>query len=197
MNRGKIMEQIENLLKLLAHVQEKLNKAGIQSMVFGGISVVAWGRPRFTQDVDLKILLTRDEAGRLLECMAPEYRPDDTDPELKFRTLGFLFFRDPFTNIRIDLVIAETGFDIEALSRSRQVEMMPGITLTLCSPEDLIIYKLISTRPRDNDDIPGIIIRQNKSLDDVYIEKWLREFELAFDDSTLVASYQKLRYRNS
>ncbi len=186
------MEQIAKLLRLIERVQNKLKEAGIQSMVYGGIAVVAWGRPRFTQDVDLKILMTRDEVARLLDCMTPEFQPDDSDPEQKLKQLGFVFFRDP-SHIRIDLVLAETGFDIQAMSRSRPVEMLPGTMLILCSPEDLLVYKMISNRPRDNDDVPGIIRRQKKTLDDDYIEYWLREFEIALDDSTLVRSYQQMR----
>ncbi len=186
------MEQVANLLKLLARVQEKLNEAGIQSMIYGGIAVIAWGRPRFTQDVDLKVFLSRDEADRLVSCMIPEFRPDAEDPKTKLQQVGFAFFWDP-SNIRIDLVLAETGFDLQAMSRSRPIEMLPGITLTLCSAEDLLVYKMISDRPRDNDDVPGIIHRQKKSLDDGYIETWLREFEIALDDSTLVNTYRQMR----
>ncbi len=186
------MDQIADLLKLLTRVQHKLDEAGIPSMVYGGIAVIAWGRPRFTQDVDLKILLNRDEAARALACMTPEFQPEDSDPETKLKQLGFIFFRDP-SQIRIDLVLAETGFDLEAMNRSRPVGMMPGLTLRMCSPEDLLIYKMISTRPRDNDDVHGIIRRQKKNLDDNYIEYWLREFEIALDDSTLVRSYRQMR----
>lgn len=185
------MEQIENLLKLLAQVQKRLEKANIPSMVYGGIAVIAWGRPRFTQDVDLKVLLTREEAVRLIECMTPEFQPDDENPEAKLRQRGFVFFRDP-SQIRIDLVLAETGFDLEAMGRALPVEMLPGISLKICSPEDLLVYKMISNRPRDNDDVPGIIRRQ-KNLDDLYIEHWLHEFEIALADSTLVRSYRQMR----
>ncbi len=186
------MEQVETLLKLLAQVQQRLEQAGIPSMVYGGIAVIAWGRPRFTQDVDLKVLATREEAARLIACMAPEYQPADQDPETKLKQLGFVFFRDP-SQIRIDLVLAETSFDLQAMERAHSVEMLPGISLHICTPEDLLVYKLISTRPRDNDDVPGILHRQKNKLDDRYVEHWLREFESALDDSTLVQSYRRMR----
>lgn len=186
------MEPIENLFRLLAQVQQRLEQAGIPSMVYGGIAVIAWGRTRFTEDVDLKILATRDDAAHLIALMAPEYQPVDQDPETKLRQLGFVFFRDP-SQIRIDLVLAETSFDLRAMERAKSVEMLPGLSLNVCTPEDLLVYKMISTRARDNDDVPGIIRRQKKQLDDKYIEHWLREFEIALDDSTLIQSYRKMR----
>lgn len=60
----------------------------------------------------------------------------------------------------------------------------------LCSPEDLILYKLISTRPRDCDDIAGIVRRQGSALDTRYIEEVLLQFEEALDDSTLLAAWR-------
>jgi hypothetical protein len=51
----------------------------------------------------------------------------------------------------------------------------------------------ISTRLRDHEDAQGVIRRQGSNLDDKYVLDWLRQFEQALDDSTLVAEYNKLR----
>ncbi|MBI2116442.1 MAG: hypothetical protein HYT85_15360 [candidate division NC10 bacterium] len=71
--------------------------------------------------------------------------------------------------------------------------MEPGATIRVCSPEDLVIYKLASTRLRDHEDAASIIRRQGDKLDDRYVLHWLRQFEQALDDSTLVAEYGRLR----
>jgi hypothetical protein len=64
-----------------------------------------------------------------------------------------------------------------------------------CAPPSiLILYKLISTRPRDHEDARSVIRRQGDALDDRYVLDWLRQFELALDDSTLVAEYRRLRH---
>lgn len=55
------------------------------------------------------------------------------------------------------------------------------------------LYKLIATRPRDREDAAGVVRRQGDSLDHAYVETWLRQFERALDDSTLVAAYRQLR----
>ena len=76
---------------------------------------------------------------------------------------------------------------------TRDAEVQPGATISVCSPEDLVIYKLISTRLRDHEDAASVIRRQGDGLDDGYVFHWLRQFEQALDDSTLVATYQRLR----
>lgn len=71
--------------------------------------------------------------------------------------------------------------------------MAYGLKAHICSAEDLIIYKLISTRTRDREDAASVVRRQENTLDDEYVLQWLREFEQALDDSTLVADYQRMR----
>ncbi len=51
------------------------------------------------------------------------------------------------------------------------------------------------TRPRDQADVESVLRRQKTRLDQKYILRWLREFELALDDSTLIDSYQSLQER--
>jgi len=184
------------LITRVAYAQFLLRNAGIESMVIGGLAILAFGRPRFTQDAGLKVLLSRDEAPRLIAALPKEYKYLAASPEETLRQLGFVFVQDP-SGVRIDLLLAETGFDAQAMTSAREVEVLPGIIMTTCSPEDLIIYKMISTRARDHDDVPGIIRRQRNTLDHKYIIDWLRQFEQALDDSTLVQFYQQMRQAGS
>lgn len=94
---------------------------------------------------------------------------------------------------RLDILLADTPYDVLAIQRGRDVEVQPGLTIRVCSPEDLVIYKLISTRLRDHEDAQGVVHRQGANLDDKYVLDWLRQFEQSFDDSTFVAEYKRLR----
>jgi hypothetical protein len=40
-----------------------------------------------------------------------------------------------------------------------------------------------------------VVRRQGDALDDEYVLTWLRRFEQALDDSTLVATYRRMRAR--
>ena len=94
---------------------------------------------------------------------------------------------------RLDLLLADTPYDVNAIQRGKHIEVRPGINIRVCSPDDLIIYKLISTRLRDHEDARSVIYRQGEALDDDYIINWLEQFEKALDDSTLVAEYKLLK----
>lgn len=185
------METYPNLIKSAVLAQLALSAAGIDSIVIGGLAVAIWGEPRLTRDVDLKVLLLRDRAEELVKALPQGFRCLADHPETTLRRVGFLFVQDT-AGIRIDFLLADTGFDVEALSRKHQVELMAE-RIAVCSPEDLIVYKMISTRPRDHEDVRGVIRRQQDKLDDEYITSWLRQFEQALDDSTLVSSYRQMR----
>lgn len=182
---------MENLIRSVVDLQQRLEKAGIPSVVIGGLAVSAWGEPRLTRDADIKVLARRDERGHILQLVA-DFTPLHADPDEAFRRHGIAFFHDP-AGTRIDVMLAETSFDETAIGRARLIDMKPGLAVRVCSPEDLIVYKMISLRTQDRVDVEGIIRRQGNHLDDHYVENWLRLFEQALDDSTLISEYRRLR----
>jgi hypothetical protein len=107
-----------------------------------------------------------------------------------------LFVKDS-AGIRIDLQLADVSFDESAIQRAQTLELEPGLMAHVCTAEDLIIYKIISTRLQDQVDVENIVRRQGENLDDGYVLGWLRLFEQALDDSTLITTYQRLRARRS
>ncbi len=184
---------MKNLTTAVVKLQKRLDGAGIPSMVIGGLAVGAWGEPRLTRDVDLKVLASRSERKRILDLLTG-YTPLQADPDESFRRLGFVFFQDE-DGVRIDVMLAETSFDEAAIGRARQSPLVSGEMARVCTAEDLIVYKMVSLRPQDRADVEGIVRRQGKALDHAYVEKWLREFEQALDDSTLLTSYRELYKR--
>jgi hypothetical protein len=176
----------------LVNLQQRLSKAGIASAVIGGVAVSVWARPRATEDVDFKVLLERDAAQRLLDVLKPDYTALQSNPLQALQRNGVIFVRDQ-NGVRIDLQLADVDFDRSAIQRARSIELESGLSAHICTAEDLIIYKLISTRPLDQIDVENIVRRQADKLDDKYVLHWLRQFEQALDDSTLVKTYQSLR----
>jgi hypothetical protein len=187
-------DRVENLFQSVVALQGQLREAGILSAVIGGVAVGVWGEPRVTRDVDVKVLLGRDAAPRLLEAISHDYVSLQADPLAALTRTGVLFVQDA-QGTRLDLLLSDVSFDAEAIRRARDVTLQPGLVASVCSPEDLIIYKLISTRQRDHDDAESVVRRQGDALDDEYVLTWLRRFEEALDDSTLVATYRRMRAR--
>jgi hypothetical protein len=182
------------LYQSLINLQQRLDRAGIASAVIGGIAVGAWARPRATQDVDFKVMIERDSAQRLLDILESDYTPLQTSPLQMLQRNGVLFVKDQ-TDTRIDLQLVDVELDRSAIERAKSVELEPGVVARICSAEDLILYKLISTRLQDQIDVENIIRRQGDKLDDQYILDWLGQLEQALDDSTLIKTYQHLRHK--
>ena len=184
---------VDALFESIIALQTRLNDAGIASIVIGGVAIGAWGEPRLTRDVDVKIMLKREDAQRLLEILGDEYISLVPNPVEIIQKLALVFLQDS-RDTRLDLLLADTPFDEIAIQRGKYEEVQPGISIRLCTPEDLVIYKLISTRQRDHEDARSVIYRQGDGLDDGYVLSWLRQFEQALDDSTLLSEYQQLRW---
>ena len=183
---------LENLIQSVIQIQNRLSDDNISSAVIGGLAVAVWGEPRLTRDVDIKVSLQRDQAADLLSLLKADYSFLSDNPEQTLRQMGMLFVQD-VAGLRLDLLLADTSFDIEVIQRASPKEIEPGQIITVCTPEDLILYKMISTRPRDHEDVQGVMRRQQHNLDDDYILDWLQQFEVALDDATLVAEYRRLR----
>jgi hypothetical protein len=69
------------------------------------------------------VLLQRDRAQLLVKALPAGFRCLADQPKETLRRGGFLFVQDA-AGIRIDFLLAETGFDVDALSRRRQVEIV-------------------------------------------------------------------------
>ena len=82
--------------------------------MIGGVAVAVWGEPRVTRDVDLKVLMGRDEAERLLAALAPDYVSLLSDARTALRQQAMVFVQDA-AGIRLDLLLADTPYDVLAV----------------------------------------------------------------------------------
>ncbi|QLQ06783.1 MAG: hypothetical protein HZY76_12500 [Anaerolineae bacterium] len=182
---------MENLVRSVASLQQRLEAAGIPSVVIGGLAVSVWGQPRLTRDADLKVLARRDERDRLLRLLA-DFTPLHADPDEALQRNGVAFFQDP-AGVRIDVMLAETSFD-ETVIGARPIEFQPGLVAPmqrrgLDHLQVSFAAHTGSSRRRGHHPATG------DRLDDSYVEDWLLQFQQALDDSTLVIEYRRLRQR--
>jgi len=119
--RDKAMD-MNKLIESVLDLQKRLDEAGIPSVLIGGLAVSAWGEPRGTRDVDLKVLLKREDAQRLLDLLGADFVPLHADPLQAIRRNGVLFVHNQL-GVRIDLLLADTDFDEAAIRRGRSIEL--------------------------------------------------------------------------
>jgi predicted nucleotidyltransferase len=186
-----------HLFSALDAVSGLLQDKTVQGVIIGGVAASLLGRPRFTNDIDLLVLDLDDRLPQFLQKLSEfGIRPrisDSVEFALKSRVL---LLRHEKSGINVDVAMGILPFEIEAVKRCR-MESACGLKLILPTPEDLIIFKAISRRPRDMEDIQAIAGR-HPELDKKRVLATVRQFadvlemdEIYQDISALLQSASK------
>jgi hypothetical protein len=171
---------MNRLIKTLNSITGWLEKANIAYMVFGGIANSIYGNPRQTLDIDIKFSLgSKGQMKPFLEELEKVAKIIPEDPLTFVEQTNVI--PAEIDGVRIDLVVAELPFELEAIRRSRYVEFSGG-RIKVCLPEDLIIQKAVSTREKDWMDIQQIIENQRHKMDWDYLFKHCKELSSFLDD---------------
>lgn len=174
----------------LATLAKAFDSAGIDYMIIGGQAVLAHGEPRLTQDVDATIAGGAEQLPGLLEVLKNTgWKPIPADPlEFVNQTL-VLPCEDPVSGIRTDFIFGMTVYEQKAMKRA-EVRWIEGVPVRFATAADLIVHKIIAGRPRDLEDVAGVIAK-NPNLDRVWIVKILQEFEQELDEP-LVERFEEI-----
>lgn len=162
----------------LAATANALSALGAEYMLIGGLAVGVWGEPRATKDADfcVRVLTSADELRAGLGKAGLEVARGDLARALaegesvRLRRLGQL--DEP---VVVDLLLAITPFEIEALGRRRPLRVL-GVELPVVAPEDLFVFKLIAGRPQDLADAALLYELHGEAFDTARIRRWCREF---------------------
>jgi len=150
-----------------------LDEHHLPYMVIGGFANLHWGSERFTRDVDLSVEVADEALPDLLKHLESRFSLAVADP-LEFVRRTHLVRLTTRTGVDADLMIAVLPYEREAIRRAVAVDVA-GRTVRLCTPEDLVIYKLASERPQDAVDVEGIVMRQGARLDREYLWPRVRD----------------------
>ena len=160
---------------LLVKLATALQRAGIPYMVIGGQAVLQYGEPRLTRDIDITLGADVNEIAKVLKITEGlGLQAALGEVEAFVRRTNVLPVHDKESGIRIDLIFSFSPYERQAIQRSVPVKVGDH-TVQYATVEDLIIHKMVAGRPRDLEDVKGILIR-NRTYDSNYIEQWLRAF---------------------
>jgi predicted nucleotidyltransferase len=174
----------------LQRVDAFLKEYGIPYAVIGGIANAVRGEPRATHDADLKVLvqgMTIAEFRALAEARFKPYRR----PWLGRAESTLIISLEVAPDMVVDMLVAVLPYEEQAIGRAEMIEV-EGLSLPICTAEDLIIHKAIADRPKDWLDIEKILLRQSARLDVEYVRSWLTQFADALEKPALSAQFNRL-----
>ncbi len=166
-------------LAVVARLGRALDQLGVPWFLGGSLASSLQGEPRATNDIDLVADLEAGSAGRLGGLLGPDFLVDDEDlaEAVRDRRATQLFFQPWVT--KIDLFVARPApFDRSELDRRRRVEVAPGVSIWIKSPEDSVLRKLAWYRSggevsqRQWKDVVEILRLSGPSLDTGYLDTW-------------------------
>jgi hypothetical protein len=129
--------------------------AGVRALLIGRRALIALGLPVMTSDYDFWI--AADDAEQLNQALRPfDMFPTRTPDEA--RKVGRYALEN---DEHVDVLIARAASTIDGLlvsfedvwNRRVQVDIVPGVQISIPCIDDLILTKRFGARPRDADDI--------------------------------------------
>ncbi|MGH7946910.1 MAG: nucleotidyl transferase AbiEii/AbiGii toxin family protein [Opitutaceae bacterium] len=129
----------------------------------GGLAVWRWGKPRFTQDVDVTLLAGFSGEGKIVDAFLARYQsrvPNGRDLFIEQRVMRLT----DATGVPIDVALGGLPFEELAVARASDFEYTPGEPLRVCSAEDLVVMKAFAGRPHDWGDIDAVLARSARVL---------------------------------
>lgn len=154
----------------LADVVSLLQKCDVPHALIGGLAVSARGHSRLTADVDLIVAIDTQRAIELAAALADtRFQPlfSEVQEVIERAFILPLIHRD--TKVKVDLAIGVSGFERQAVARAESCNVL-GTDVAVATAEDLIIMKALAGRPRDEQDLRGMVIAQGAQLDWEYCE---------------------------
>lgn len=162
----------DELYSIMKEVSEILRSLQIPHHFTGGVVSSFYGEPRLTQDIDVVVTLAAnsDKVRELYKVLAKSFAVNE--PAMRDaigrRSIFQALHNEHF--IKVDFHVGE-GIP-RAFERSRDVEIIPGLSVQMISKEDAILSKLIwisKGSERSRRDVI-MMIRNGTPIDEQYIE---------------------------
>jgi hypothetical protein len=132
----------EDLKRTLMDVVAVLATRRIGFHITGGLASSFYGEPRFTQDIDIVIVISQGPAlAELMIELEQKFLLDRIAVEDAVRRQGLFQALHEETMIKVDFHVGEAVPG--ELGRSRHEEILLGVVVPLVSKEDSILSKLV------------------------------------------------------
>ncbi len=149
---------------VLRAAEDVLRASGVDHVFVGGVTVLAFGMPRTTSDVDVIAAVKPARVPKIVEGFRRAgFAVSAQDLYDALVEGGHVTVHDTRSVYRIDLVPARTDAHREALRTKRRVTWR-GRRLPFAAPEHTIVMKLRYGSEQDLEDALAIYLRQKARL---------------------------------
>ncbi|HZV05233.1 MAG TPA: hypothetical protein VE999_09140 [Gemmataceae bacterium] len=173
------MESNQENVTIVHEVAAVLDRLEIPYAVGGSWASSLLGRPRLTHDVDLTVEPFPGKETAFCDSFSDDYYvslPMIQDAIRRRSSFNIIHWPSGF---KIDIFVRkDRPYDASVLARRRLHSLSEGRSLTLVSPEDVILLKLEWYRlggnmsERQLEDVRGVFQMQAGKLDQAYLDHW-------------------------
>ncbi|REJ87333.1 MAG: hypothetical protein DWQ29_09415 [Planctomycetota bacterium] len=181
--------------QLLKNVCDTLDDADIEYAIIGGIALSIWGEPRTTFDIDLVVAASPGQIESLCQVfrdserfvLEPSVCPMPNVTLVRVHQVDH--DKTPSELLLADLLVHEDDTAAHVIARRRKGRFL-GRDYWFCSPEDLIVLKLVAARPRDKMDVLAVLSQMSDELDFDYIEQRATDVGKSVEWKDLVSQWK-------
>lgn len=180
----------QNVAEILHALAAAMTDSGVGWYLFGAQAAIIWGSPRLSADIDATVAI---RSGRLADFIAAMTAGGfdlvfaDSDFVERTRVIPFVHRA---SGMPLDIVLSGPGLEEEFLRRAVTVDV-EGTRVPVISPEDLIITKILAGRPKDLEDVRGVIHERRTTLDQERIRTVLGLLQQALGQGDLLPPFDK------
>jgi hypothetical protein len=177
---------------VLAGLVAAFGRLGTRWYILGAQAAVIHGRPRMTADLDVAVELGAHDVKSLLAALddsgfAPAFEFDDAF--VSATRVVPVVHRD--SGMPVDITLAGPGLEELFLDAAEPVRIA-DIEVPVIRAEHLVVTKILAGRPRDIEDVEGVVAVRAGTLDREAIEQLLGLLESALDQSDLLPRWHAI-----
>jgi hypothetical protein len=162
---------------LLRHLTLTLERLGIRYLITGSSATIFFGEPRFTNDIDVVVVLTADRIHDLLAAFpSSEFYVSEEAARRAVEQRAQFNIIHPASGLKVDVIVSgDSAFDHSRFHRAVRVHPS-DFDASFASPEDVIIKKMQYFEEGGSEkhlrDIAGVLKVMGEQIDRRYIAEW-------------------------